>query len=398
VKIEAIRVDVLESEPIPLEWKPARTMCEYPGSRKVRFAHKPFEGPGLSLDPGPVFSWLLRIRTDAGIETCGVLGSSLGREHAEWTARTFKAQWAPELVGMDALNREYLWHKMWMARRYFHMASSAPVALIDDLMWDIAGLHAGLPVHKLLGGFRDRVPAYRTVTSMSHEETLEAAALAREQGFKGFKDHLMLGVAGNIAAARALRDLVGDGMALMHDPVQQYAVEEAIQIGRELEGLGYLWIEEPLQDHDIRGLKRVSDALDLPVMALETVAGNPYLAVPYLVEGAIDIVRQSGMGPTGAAGITSQMKLANLAEMFGVNCHGGSAHVVAAVRNDDWWEVTDFSPARHPQPDRVLQTATASLITDTTKVEGGFMYPPQGAGLGREIDWDGIAARTVEKI
>ena len=398
MRIEAIRLDILESEPISFQWRPLRTMCEYPGSHKVRFAHKPFEGPGLRLDPKPVYTCLLRIRTDANIETCGVLASSFGREHVEWTAHTFKVQWVPELVGTDALNREYLWHKMWMARRYFHMPSSAPTALIDDLMWDIAGLHAGLPVHKLLGGFRDRVPAYRTVTSMSHEETLDAAARAREQGFKGFKDHLMLGVERNLAVARELRDLVGDDMVLMHDPVQQYTVEEAIRVGRELEELGYLWIEEPLQEHDIRGLKRVSDALDLPVMALEHVPADPYLALPYLIEGAIDIVRQSGLGSTGGAGITGQMKLANLAEMFGVNCHGGNPHVVAAVRNDDWWEAPDFSLSPSTQPDRVLQAATASLIRDTTRVEDGFMYPPQGPGLGREIDWDGIAARTVLKV
>ena len=48
--------------------------------------------------------------------------------------------------------------------------------------------------------------------------------------------------------------------------------------------------------------------------------------MPYLAAGAIDIVRQTGLG------ITGQMKLANLAEMFGLNCHGGNPHVLAAIR------------------------------------------------------------------
>ena len=120
----------------------------------------------------------------------------------------------------------------------------------------------------------------------------------------------------------------------MHDPVQQYSVEEAIAVGRGLEELDYLWIEEPSQEFDLNGLKRLTAAIDLPVMALESIPENPYLATPYLTADAIDIVRQTGLG------ITGQMKLANLAETLGKNCHGSNPHVVAAIRNDDWWEVS----------------------------------------------------------
>ena len=126
-------------------------------------------------------------------------------------ARTFKVQWEPELVGQDALNREYMWHKMWMARRYFHMPSAAPLVLIDMLLWDLAGLHANLPVHKLLGGFRDRVPAYLTETGIPYEDTLKTAR-AIDEGFHGFKDHSMLGVETNLALAKDIRDLVRDEM------------------------------------------------------------------------------------------------------------------------------------------------------------------------------------------
>jgi L-alanine-DL-glutamate epimerase-like enolase superfamily enzyme len=121
-------------------------------------------------------------------------------------------------------------------------------------------------------------------------------------------------------------------------------------------------------------------------MALESLPGNPYLAVPYLSAGVIDIVRQTWLGLTG------QMKLANLAEMFGCTCHGGNPHVVAAIRNDDWWEV----PAWTWRPaDRAVPNAALDLIRDTTAVRDGYMYVPQTPGLGREIDWKGIEARTV---
>ena len=395
MKIESIHLQILESEPIEPEWQPYRTMQEYPGSSKVRFGHKPFEGGGIKLPARPAYTSLLRIQTDENLETCGLLGASWGREHVEWEAHTFKLQWTPELVGAEALDREYMWHKLWMARRYFHTyAATGPLVLIDHLLWDLAGLYAKLPVHKLLGGFRDRVPAYLTEGSVSHEKALKIAQWAKDEGFKGFKDHSMLGLEANLVLAKDLRDLVGDDMVLMHDPVQQYSVEDAIKVGRGLEKLDYLWIEEPLQEYDINGLKRLSDAIDLPVLALESITGNPYLATPYLAAGAIDIVRQSGMG------ITGQMKLANLAEMFGINCHGGNPHVVAAIRNDDWWETHAREALNRGwnETNRSLVKAASGLIRDTTVVKDGYMYVPQTPGLGREIDWDRIQAQTVATI
>ena len=389
MRIEAIDFQILESDPAEPEWRPLRTMREYPESHKVRFGHRLFDGEGIRLEARPAYASVLRIQTDENIETCGMFSSSWGREHLEWEARTFKLQWEPELVGADALNREYLWHKMWMARRYFHMPSTDPVALIDTLLWDLAGLCAKLPVHKLLGGFRDRVPAYLTETGIPYEDTLKSAQRAVDEGFKGFKDHSMLGIDTNLALAKEIRDLVGNDLVLMHDPVQQYSIEDAITVGRGLEELGYLWIEEPLQEFDLNGLKRLSEALDLPVLALESIPGNPYLATPYLAADAIDIVRQTGLG------ITGQMKLANLAEMFGKNCHGGNPQVVAAIRNDDWWEVTAWPPTSR---DRSLDTAFSGLIKDTTQIKDGYMYVPQTPGLGREIDWEQIEGRTVLRI
>tara|TARA_B100001123_G_C15276557_1_gene1012397 strand:+ start:595 stop:1767 length:1173 start_codon:yes stop_codon:yes gene_type:complete len=390
MKIESISFQILEGDPVEPEWRPMRTMREYPGSHKVRFSYRLFNGEGLRLEARPAYACLLRIRTDENIETIGSFATGWGREDLEWEARTFKLQWEQELVGQDALNREYMWHKMWMARRYFHMYEwTEPLALIDELMWDLAGLRAKLPVHKLLGGFRDRMPAYLTEQGIAYEDTLKSVQRAIDDGFHGFKDHSTLGVETNLALAKEIRDLVGDDMVLMHDPVQQYSVEEAIQVSRRLEELDYLWIEEPLQEFDIDGLKRLSDAVDLPVMAMESIKGNPYLAKQYLATGAIDIVRQSGLG------ITGQMKLANLAEMFGKNAHGGNPHVAAAIRNDDWWEVSAWPPTR---ADRARSASFSGLIRDTMEIRDGFMYVPQTPGLGREIDWDQIEARTIATI
>ena len=100
-------------------------------------------------------------------------------------------------------------------------------------------------------------------------------------------------------------------------------------------------------------------------------------------------MRQTGLG------ITGQIKLANLAEMFGLNCHGGNPHVVAAIRNDDWWEVSAWAPTGS---DRSIAAAFAGLIEDTTEIRDGYMYVPQTPGLGRRIDWTQIEDRCVLTI
>ena len=94
-------------------------------------------------------------------------------------------------------------------------------------------------------------------------------------------------------------------------------------------------MEEPLQDYDFLGLKRLSDRLDLPILAMEWIGylgGQPFNASAFIAQQACDILRQR------AVGITGQMKLAHLAESFGALVHGGNHHVILAIRNDPSFE------------------------------------------------------------
>ena len=98
-------------------------------------------------------------------------------------------------------------------------------------------------------------------------------------------------------------------------------------------------------------------------------------------------------------------KGANLAEMMGMNAHGGNPHVVAAIRNDDWWEVgawpaigSDRSMGGSFPPGHKHFPTQSGLIGGMTEIRDGFMYITQEPGLGRTIDWDQIEARTIMRI
>ena len=91
MKIESISFQILEGDPVEPEWRPMRTMREYPGSHKVRFGYRLFRGEGIRLEARPAYTCLLRIRTDENIETIGSFASGWGREDLEWGARDVQA-------------------------------------------------------------------------------------------------------------------------------------------------------------------------------------------------------------------------------------------------------------------------------------------------------------------
>lgn len=334
----------------------------------------------------PTFRTTLRLVTDGPLDAYTTLESGFSREELERNARTFQVVIAPMLIGVDAFDREYIWQRMWYAQRFFY-TGRRNVDVIDNMLWDLASRHARLPLYKLLGGCRERVPAYRNIGGSTIDELVADAVQAQQEGFKGCKDHSYRGVQGNIEMARELRAALGDEMILLHDAVESYTCDEAIRIGRALERYGYTWMEEPLQDFDLMGLIKLSDALDLPILAMEWIgylAGQPYSASAFLALQAIDMIRQR------AVGITGQIKLAQLAETFGVNVHGGNEHVILAIHNDPLFEA--WMGVKERPADAELD------CRGTLVVEDGFMSIAWADRPAAEPDWDEIARNALAII
>jgi L-alanine-DL-glutamate epimerase-like enolase superfamily enzyme len=121
-------------------------------------------------------------------------------------------------------------------------------------------------------------------------------------------------LAGDIAKARAVRKLVGDGFPLAFDSNNGYSVQGAIRVGRALEELGYVWFEEPVQHYHVESFAKVADALDIAVSAGEqeyTLQG-----IKRLIEAGVDIV-QPDIVKTG--GFTGLGDMAALARAYGVD-------------------------------------------------------------------------------
>ena len=325
---------------------------------------------------------LMRIITDEGIEGwCNGV--------SEEGARSIFHTYRKDLIGVDPLDREYIWQRL----IYHDRVSYLPQALrgaVDVALWDIAGKAAGLPIHKLIGGFREKIPAY-----WNGGNSIEDALQVKEAGLFGYKDHFRDGPDKMIKFATELRAAVGEDMYLMHDAVfQNYTLDEALKVGRVLGKLNYHWFEEPLKDFDIIGLKKLSDNLDVPIVAPEYIGGSLYSTAQYLALQAVDTVRASA---TWRGGITDLLKIAHLAESFGVNCeitsHGpvwsfAHANAIASIRNCDFFEFGDRTAITTGK----LQGEP--IVTNPLTFQDGYVSVPTEPGLGIILDWDVVNDRT----
>ena len=340
-----------------------------------------------AAEESPHFKSTIRLVTDGDFDAYAGFGSGFHADDLEWAAKEFKVRLAPMLLGVDAFDREFIWQRLWYAQRFFYTGRGV-VDMVDRMLWNLASRYACMPVYKLLGASRERIPAYRNIGGDTIDDLVASALKVREDGFVGCKDHSYRGVRGNTELGTELRRALGDDFILLHDPVESYTCMEAIQIGRQLEKLNYTWIEEPLQDYDIMGLKKLCDALDLPVLTLEwigAIGGQPFNTAPYLALGAADIVRQRGVGITGS------VKQAQLAESFGVRVHGGDPNTILANSNDPIFEAAGGGLAPRP-PDDELD------CLGTTVVEDGWMSIAWKPVRPPEPDWDEIERTSVAVV
>ncbi len=255
-------------------------------------------------------AWV-RIWTDAGAYG---LGEASPMVHGNASLEIIASAFTPVLLGADPLEPRVI------QDRLFHEhikvgpegAYAGALAAIDIALWDLRGKVLGQPVWKLLGGaWRRELPFYASIGGNSQrsvdevcrvvEKWLELGPAQVKIRFDADKTARDLDLAGDIAKARAVRTLVGDGFPLAFDSNNGYSVQGAIRLGRALEELGYVWFEEPVQHYHVESFAKVAAALDIAVSAGEqeyTLQG-----IKRLIEAGVDIVQPDIVKTGGFTGL-----------------------------------------------------------------------------------------------
>jgi len=358
---------------------------------------------GFGGHPGTSPMGILRILTDEGIEgNAFVFGSAPGAESVSAAIVQFIK---PRLLGQDPLLISKHWHDMVGMTR----ASGLPaVGFVDIALWDIAGKAAGMPIHRMLGTYRESMVAY--LSAWPHPTTADYVEEIQHYlplGWKGYKMHPQtqfrktgkeVPIEEDIEMALAVRDAVGPDVFLMMDSAGAYTWNEAIKVGRALESADYLWYEDPLPyADDVYGYSKLREKLDIPIVATEATEGGLYALPAWIQARATDALRGD---PAIKGGITGMMKIAALAEAYHLNCeihesynaltNVATLHLAMAIKNMHSYEILTINPLG----EYGLQHFNYGLIDPIEVDREGLVHAPTKPGLGHDIDWELLNSRV----
>ena len=333
---------------------------------------------------------LVQIETDGGITG---LGSCSG--NGELIEVIVAKVLRPLLIGMDPMRVDEIWDKAYVrgGHKEFGTRGIGVVALsgVDIALWDILGKAHRVPLYQLLGGkCRDQVPVY--ATALYPEEPAKLAKKARafaEQGFHGVKIKVGFDLDQNIRIVRLVRQELGKEFSIMTDANQGYTVGIALRAAEAFSDCGVLWLEEPLFVEDIEGHAAVRKNGKVSIAVGENL--HTYYAFEnFVVRGAVDFLQPD---VARAGGISEVRKIAALAAIHNVavSFHtwgdaialAASLHLSAALKECTVMELDyTYNPLR------------AGLLRKPLQVENGFLTPPDGPGLGVEVDPEALAKFT----
>lgn len=286
------------------------------------------------------------------------------------------------ILGEDPLNAARLWHAMFTGWRKPVVKGNAISAIgaVDNALWDLRGKILGLPAYRLLGGFRDTVPAY--AAGGYYEDGKGVAGVVAEMerfvaaGYQAVK--MKVGGAAlreDVERVRAVREAIGPDIDLMVDANNAWDAAEAVRFGRAVERYDIAWFEEPCWADDLVGAAEVCRALDMPVASGEN-EFTRWGCRDLVEQRAADIVQAD---PHTAGGLTEWVRIAAIASAHHVPVapHGNhwlGAHAAAAV--DNGMVVESYARLQAWQDD----------FFAPWQLEGGELVLPSAPGLGIEVD------------
>ena len=146
---------------------------------------------------------------------------------------------------------------------------------VDAALHDLAARRLGVSLVRLLGGTALRVPTDVTLAAGDAVDLAAAAKQRRAEGFDVLKLKVGTDARGDLDRVRAVRSAVGPGVRIRLDANQGWTPREAVRVIRGLEdaGLDVELVEQPVARWDLDGLAWVSDRVDLPILADESVFG-----------------------------------------------------------------------------------------------------------------------------
>ncbi len=290
---------------------------------------------------------VLRVLTDAGITGWGYSNFAAIAGAPRVVQTILEHEIKPVLIGKDPAFPRGIRAEIWKALEYQGVQGITQFAmsLVDIAVWDILGKSAGLPVYKMLGAVRDRMPVYAMCgwyreNDKDHSQYKRTINETLEIGYRAFKVKVgRYGLDDDVERIEVGRKTAGKDVRILVDANQAYSRVEAIRRGRAYQELGCFWFEEPLPPWDHEGYAEVAAALDMRIATGEN-EYNKHAFMDLLLKKGADVVQPDNRR---AGGPTEWIEIGAIADGFGVELasHGGgpvNMNILCAMPNAIYME------------------------------------------------------------
>ena len=343
--------------------------------------------------------WLfVQLKTDEGIVGLGERPSG-NATNLDAQVRLIEDLGEQFVVGANPFDIEKLWQTIFASRHdYRHPGLDMTPALsaIEMACWDIVGKATGQPIYNLLGGrCHEKLRAYAYMPSEgiweNPEKAGEVAVKLVEEGntackfdpfqpiFPNPSDYSLKTIRHVARIFQCIRDAVGDDLEIGIGTHGQFSTAGAIRVAKILEEFDPFWFEEPVPPENIDEMARVAAHTSIPIATGERLVSKFEFA--QLLEKQAAQIIQLDVGQCG--GILESKKIAGIAEahyaMIAPHMYCGPVAAAAAVQLDTC------------SPNLLIQEYNGGplhqeIFKDPIQFENGFIIPPEGPGLGVELD------------
>lgn len=244
---------------------------------------------------------------------------------------------SPAVLGAEIGNFALLHQKMDTAISGYYEAKSA----VEMACYDIWGKILGLPVWKLLGGkIRDEIPIIGWIGAGTVEEARQKARDLVNAGFDTLKVKVGLGPDKDLARIRAIREEIGESIAIRVDANNAYTRDEALESLKRLEPYHIFLYEDPVHKDDLEGMARLRRMIPIRLMA-DAICVTPSDLIRVIRSEAADFIKLSAQVNGGIFKIIQLLQIAAAAGMPATLGHSFSltintsseVHVAASAQN-----------------------------------------------------------------